>query len=65
MVVVGSVALDAVMAGFAQTPEAHFAIRNLLGRDPAGLPALQNLLRLAREAERRYRVLESDAIRLP
>ncbi len=58
-------ALDAVMAGFAQAPEAHFAIRNLLGRDPAGLPALQKLLQLAREAERRYRVLESDVIRLP
>jgi hypothetical protein len=58
-------ALDAVMDGFAQAPEAHFAIRNILGRDLKGLPALQSLLQKAREADRRYRALESKTPPLP
>lgn len=59
------IALDNVAAGFAQVPEAHFAIRNILGRQLTGLPALHELLRMAKEAGQRYRVLESDVIRLP
>lgn len=58
-------ALDAVMAGFSQAPEAHFAIRNILGRDLEGLPALQELLRKARQAERSFRVPEPETPPLP
>lgn len=58
-------ATDDVMAGFAQTSEAHFAVRNIIGRQLKGLPALQELLQLARQAERRYRSLPPEPAPLP
>ncbi len=58
-------ALDDIMAGFAQVPEAHFAIRNLLGQELEGLPALQELVRKAQKVRRRYRALDADTLPLP
>jgi hypothetical protein len=58
-------ALDIVMDGFDRVPAAHFAIRNLLGKGLKGLPPLQRLLQKARQAERQYRILETQAPPLP